>query len=439
MLFARPDIARWSTARSLRKAGLFASTGLILGAAHGHLLRHSGPEHVLVVAGTGKGKTSCLVLPNLLTWRQSILVIDPKADLYPVSAGWRRTFSRVVHLNPTSPLTDSHNPLAAIRLGTPHAVRDVQLVAEMLVNPDQRGAERRSSAEIHFGELAQEAFLGLILYGLSTQRARSLAALNALLVQTPLARLLPQMARSPHAAIQRAASVLTQTDGRDERSGIVSTFLRALRLYTDPLVARATDTSSFALRDLRERAQPMTVYVSVPFSDQERLRPWLRLVTRQLLEYAVSRQEGWPWKLLVLIEETQALRQMALVHEGLTYVRSAGVQFMLVTPSLERLIDLYGTHHNFFEGCDVKVAFGLGDMTTARAFSALALETEVTKRRRLGRQWSAERVKEPLLSPTALMQLRPDKALVLAGGQRVLAWKTFYRANAVWRERSAVC
>jgi type IV secretory pathway TraG/TraD family ATPase VirD4 len=57
----------------------------------------------------------------------------------------------------------------------------------------------------------------------------------------------------------------------------------------------------------------------------------------------------------------------------------------------------------------------------------------------VGRQWSTETVKEALLSPTALMNLPAQKALVIVGQQKVLAGKTYYKDNAVWAARSVVC
>src|ERR1041385_6507887 len=142
-LWTRPSIARWATPRQLRKAGLFASEGLILGAAYGRLLRHNGNEPALVVASTGSGKTSTFVLPNLLTWRESLLCHDPKNEIHPLTVGWRSTFSRVVTLSPTVSTSQRYNPLDAIALRTEHEVRDVQLVSDALVDPSGKGADRR--------------------------------------------------------------------------------------------------------------------------------------------------------------------------------------------------------------------------------------------------------------------------------------------------------
>ena len=165
-----------------------------------------------------------------------------------------------------------------------------------------------------------------------------------------------------------------------------------LRLYTDPLVARMTDRSDFSVRDLRERARPMSLYLSIPFGDQERLRGWTRLVLRQLLDYAVHKKEGWPWKLLCMIDEVPGLKRLNLLTDGLNYFAGYGVRLALITPSLEELIDTYGVHHNFLEGCKIKLVFGQEDAKVAEVFSQRVGQTEVMRTRQMGRS----RVREPV-------------------------------------------
>ena len=75
----------------------------------------------------------------------------------------------------------------------------------------------------------------------------------------------------------------------------------------------------------------MTVYLTVPYADQERLRPYSRLVIRQLLGYSTQRREGWRHRLLMLLDEVQALNKMAAVSEALNYAAGYGVHFCLVT------------------------------------------------------------------------------------------------------------
>ena len=63
----------------------------------------------------------------------------------------------------------------------------------------------------------------------------------------------------------------------EELSGVVSTASTCLQLYLDPIVARATSASDFALRDLIEGPVPLSLYLVVPPSDLSRTRPLVRL------------------------------------------------------------------------------------------------------------------------------------------------------------------
>lgn len=430
-----PTHAQWSTTRQLRNAGLFAKEGLILGRVGRRLLRHNGPDHLLLVAGTQKGKSTCFVLPNLLTWRESFLVCDPKDELYPLSAGWRRTFSRVVRLSPTSSVSQRWNPLDAIPIGQAQEIRAAQMIAEGVTDVEQKGTDHMSDAGRHFSGMAAEGFVGLVLYGLYTQRARSLGALDSLLVSVDIDRLLKTMHDYPHPAIHRAAWALRQAGPHGEKGGIVTTLSRALRLYSDPLMARATETSDFTLRDLRERARPMSLYLSIPPSDRERVKPWTRMLVRQCVDYATQHLTDWQWKLAVLLDEFPLLDRITAVSDGLTYAAGYGVRFLLVTASMEQVIETFHQHHPFFDGCEIKIAFSVDD-AAAKTFSQRVGETEVAKKRKVGRNWSTEQVKEPLLSPTALMNLPSEQALVVVGQQKAIAEKTYYKDNAIWAARS---
>ncbi|MBT8464148.1 MAG: type IV secretory system conjugative DNA transfer family protein [Deltaproteobacteria bacterium] len=76
--------ARWANKWDLVRAGLLRSVkrgGVYVGAWRDHVgnvryLRHDGPEHVLAFAPTRSGKGIGLVIPTLLSWRESAVVLD---------------------------------------------------------------------------------------------------------------------------------------------------------------------------------------------------------------------------------------------------------------------------------------------------------------------------------------------------------------------------
>jgi type IV secretion system protein VirD4 len=167
---------RWATRRSLRKAGLFAKEGVVLGTWRGKTVCYGGETHTLMVAPSGGGKTQSVGIPTALTWRGSLVLHDPKNELYPKTAGWRSTFSRVVRLDPTDPTSDFYDPSRVIRLGQSHEIRDGLLVADMLTNPD--GEPARGGSEQHFRDITTDVLLGVVLHGLYTRQSTTLVELD---------------------------------------------------------------------------------------------------------------------------------------------------------------------------------------------------------------------------------------------------------------------
>jgi type IV secretion system protein VirD4 len=211
-----------------------------------------------------------------------------------------------------------------------------------------------------------------------------------------------------------------------ELSGLLSTASRALRLFTDPIVARNTATSDFSLGDVRSRPQPFTLYLSVPFGDQERCRPLTRLVIRQLLDHCTQHRQGWVQRMLFMVDEVPTLKRLQVLADGLDFLAGYGVRLALITPSLHGLDRLYGPHNNFLEGCSLRIAFAPNDADIAERFSRLTGMMEREKERvmvareplRLLRDrttTSVESRAEPPLPATALIRLAPDQLLLLVG------------------------
>lgn len=79
--------ARWASASEQRHAGLRAQEGVLLGRAERDYLISDGPEHVMLYAPTRTGKGVGVVIPNLLTWPGSVVVLDIKRENFIATAG----------------------------------------------------------------------------------------------------------------------------------------------------------------------------------------------------------------------------------------------------------------------------------------------------------------------------------------------------------------
>src|SRR5436190_11679674 len=271
--------ARWAIRADLHAAGLVGRNGgVYVGAWPDEretvYLRHDGPQHVLAFAPSRSGKGVGLVLPTLLSWPSSVVVNDIKGENWALTAGWRRDRlgSVCLKFHPTAADGSSarYNPLLEVR-PWPSDVRDAQLIADMLIDPDGQGTRD------HWDLTAHDLLVGTILHVLYAERDKTLHGCLTLLadplraIETTLSTMLNaahdpggalgwidssgQPTRTHPAVAGSARALLNKSD--NERSSVVSSAVKFLNLYRDPIVVRNTETSDFAVQDLMHAEAPV--------------------------------------------------------------------------------------------------------------------------------------------------------------------------------------
>ncbi len=423
--------ARWATARDIRRLNLTKGDGVILGAWRNSLLRHDGDDHVLVVAPTNTGKSVGVSLPTGLVWRHSYVALDLKGENWTVTAGLRSSFGPAYRFAPTEAGAHRYNPLTQIRRGEAE-VRDAQVLADMLVDPE--GALRERS---HWQLRAFELLVAAILWTLYVEEKKTLSRLGELLAdpRRPVTHLLEEMLLrpikdgAPHPVVASGARQLLDM-AEAERSGVISTALGYLALYRDPVLARATEVSDFAIADIITGARPVSLYLVIPPEEISRLKALLRLVLNQILKRLTeiaADQDGKGRRVLLMLDEFPQLGRLDFFEHALAYIRGYRIKACLVAQSLNQIAQAYGEHSSILDNAHVRVAFACNDERTAKRISdMLGVTTETRSQMNyagsrmspwLGHTMvSRQEVPRPLLTPGEVMQLPASDALVLTGG-----------------------
>ncbi len=443
--------ARWADARDIRRLKLTSGDGVILGAWRGRLLRHDGDEHVLVVAPTNTGKSVGISLPTGLVWRHSYIALDLKGENWAVTSGLRSAFGPVYRFAPSEPDTHRYNPLTQIRRGDAE-VRDAQILADMLVDPE--GALRERS---HWQLRAFELLVAVMLWTLYAEDSKTFARLAELLAdpKRPISALLREMLErpikdgAPHPVVAAGArQLLDMADA--ERSGVVSTALGCLALYRDPLLARATEASDFDLEELICGERPVSLYLVVPPEEISRLKALLRLMLNQILKRlteVAALKAGSTRRVLLMLDEFPQLGRLDFFEHALAYIRGYGIKACLVAQSLNQIAQAYGEHSSILDNAHIRVAFACNDERTAKRISDMLGQTTETRSQMnyagsrmalwLGHtSVSRQDVSRPLLTPGEVMQLPSGEALILAGGSPpIRAAKLRYFEEPVFKAR----
>jgi type IV secretion system protein VirD4 len=444
--------ARWATEPEVREAGLLEPAGIYLGRLGKQHLRHAGPEHVLCFAPTRSGKGVGLVVPTLLSWPSSVVVHDIKGENWMLTAGWRSRFSHCLLFDPTDARSAAYNPLLEVRRG-PEEVRDVQNIADVLVDPEG-SIERRN----HWEKTSHSLLVGAILHVLYAEEDKTLAGVATFLSypSRPIESTLRLMMVTPHlgergvhpVVAQAARELLNKSD--NERSGVLSTAMSFLGLYRDPIAAQVTSRCDWRISDLVESDHPVSLYLVVPPSDISRTKPLVRLILNQIGRRLTESLEGVERRhqLLLMLDEFAALGRLDFFETALAFQAGYGIRAFLICQSLNQLAKAYGENNSVLDNCHVRIAFACNDERTAKRISdALGIATEQRAMKNYAGHrlspWlahlmvSRQETARPLLTPGEVMQLpSTEEIIMVAGLSPIRARKIRYYEDRGFRDCS---
>ncbi|MDR3440579.1 type IV secretory system conjugative DNA transfer family protein [Telmatospirillum sp.] len=425
--------AAWASRRDLTRAGLFNAEGLILGRTGRRMLRLRTDRHMLTLAPTRSGKGVSAVIPNLLTWPGSALIIDPKGENTAITARRRREMGQSVYVLDPWGITDEprarFNPIDLIGNDGGEFADDAALIADAIVAPPV-GAD-----ESHWVEESKALITGLILYVATSEPPdrTNLGHVRTLLTQgnEGFFALLETMASSPAAdgLVARAGNRQLQKEDR-EFSGVVSTAQAQTHFLDSARLRACLTSSSFDLSQLKH--EPMTIYLVLPTKRLHTHARWLRLVIASALDLLASEQTAPPVPVLFMLDEFAALGRLAIIETAMGLLAGYGVELWPIVQDLAQLKDLYPHRWESFVANAHLQTFGTNDPGTADYLERMLGNRTVTVRSEnasLDRGGSEQysRTARPLMTADEIRRMPPDQQILLLQGLRpILARKVRY-------------
>jgi type IV secretion system protein VirD4 len=347
--------ARLATLFDTRQAGLFANKGIVLGKKGGKLLVFGGAQHVLMSAPTRSGKGVGIVIPNLLHWTDSVVVLDIKQENWNITSRYRaKELKQACYLfNPAAVDGRSHryNPLAYIERAHPgKRMDDVQKIANMLF-PDREGTD------VIWTATPRALFTGIVSYLLDIEGEEGAPpiTMGQVLRESLMdgdgseyfAGVIEERRRygkplSP--ATESGLNTYVSIKSENTRAGVLGSFRSRLEIWLNPLVDAATSGNDFDLRLLRSK--PMSVYVGVTPDNLERMGPILNLFFQQLIDLNTRSLPGYGEKgkhqCLLLMDEFTSLGRVSILKKGIAYIAGYGLRMLPIIQSPSQLVDVYG-------------------------------------------------------------------------------------------------
>lgn len=443
--------ARWASEAEIRRAGLRARTGIVLGRKAGRLLVFGGQEHVMLYAPTRTGKGVGVVIPNLLAWPDSVVVLDVKRENWTATAGFRAAHGQAVHLfDPLDPegRTARYNPLGHIDRDDPTAILDeLQRIAAMLF-------PHPPNADPFWAESARTGFVGVGAYLAETpERPLTFGALYAELTagdpRTRFPALIDPRRKDGRPLSAGCVRALTDFTSSSENTfaSVRQSLTAKLNLWLNPRVCAATAASDFDLAELRSRRT--SIYLAASPDNLLRVAPLYALLFQQLVDQSCRAPPGpqqHPHQVLVLLDEFARLGHAEVLAKAFAYVAGYGLRLLPVLQSPAQLRAEYGPDvtEEILANCAVEIAFAPKELRLARDLSERLGDTTVrspSRSRPTGlsrghRSVSESEQRRPLLLPQELSQM-PDQDLIVlkAGLPPIRGRKLRYYGEPVFRRR----
>jgi len=433
--------ARFARAGDLAKHGMFAPSpeGIVVGRLGGKLVRLSGQQFAILAAPTRSGKGVGVVIPNLLEYQESVVVLDIKQENFDLTSGWRASRGQAIYLfNPFAEDRRTHrwNPLSYVSSDPAFRISDLQAIAAMLY-PDGDGKDKFWISH------ARNAFLAFTLYLFENNdeehrrkcppelrsfptlgRVHRLSAGNGSQQKQYLQELSAKPFLSGHARTA-FANLLSQAD--ETFSSILGTFKEPLNAFVNPVLDAATSGDDFLITDVRKKR--MTIYIGIQPNKLAESRVLVNLFFSQLInENTRELPQSNPalkHQCLLLMDEFTAIGRVDIIASAVSYMAGYNLRLLPIIQSVSQLDAVYGKEvsRTIITNHALQIIYAPREQQDANDYSEMLGYTTVHRRNRSqshGQQGSVSFTesleRRALMLPQELKAMGPEKEVFLYEG-----------------------
>lgn len=435
--------SRWS--KQGEQYSILSKTDGILLAKDNYLpVDKPGNINVMVVGGSGSGKSAAFVKPNVIPLLGSYVFTDPKGELYDDTAGYFEANGyeiKVLNLmNPNK--SDGFNPLMNIR----NVDTDLDIVTSTIFT----GQGGTTGSDPYWDNMAEKMLKALILFLIEGRpvEERNLASCANLVrlannngsfnIVSDLMKVLPDgsMARKSYEDVQIA------TD--KAYSSILSTLQSKLGKFDSSAIAALTATNTIEFKDISEKKTAL--YVISPDSHSTYdflLTIFFSQMIQQLYDHADKNGGKLNIPVYFFLDEFANIGQIPDFDKKISTSRSRKINFNVIIQNLDQLEAIYpDSFETILANCDTHLYLGSNSQKTSEYFSKALGEVNIvqesisvsTSKNTKGDEKggtnesvSKNKFSRPLMTPDELKRLPNDNCIILEKGLfPILAEKAFY-------------
>ena len=409
-----------------------------------------GNVNVLVVGGSGSGKSASYSIPNAFQMLGSYVFTDPKGELYDKTAGYlRKNGYEIKVLNLVNPAnSDGYNPLMHIS-----SEIDVDVVANTIVKGQ---ASEGSKSDPYWDDMAEMLLKALIYYLMAVrpEEEQNLASCSELVraansnggsnLLTELINQLPydHPARMYYKSIEIAPE---KTYG-----SILSSLQSKLGKFDSKEIAEVTSTDTINFEDIGTKKTAVYVISSDTHKAYDFLLTiFFSQMIQQLYDFADKNGGRLRVPTFFILDEFANIGQIPDFDKKISTSISRGISFSVILQNLDQLEAVYEKSYETIMGnCDTHVFLGSNSYKTVEYFSKALGEKTITRDNlsinrdkqfhRQGYSDSDQVMARALMTPDELRRMDNDLCIIYEKGIKpVKARKYYYFETPMARKLSA--
>ena len=399
-----------------------------------------GNVNVLVVGGSGSGKSASYSIPNAYQMLGSYVFTDPKGELYDKTAGYLKANGydiKVLNLvNPEN--SDGYNPLMHIQ-----SEIDVDVIANTII----KGQDSDGKGSDPFWDNNAEMLLKSLIYYLLEKRpkeeinltscaemVRAAASSNG----TNLLRELMSELPLSHPARTNFQSVEVVAGSEKTYSSILSTLQSKLGKFDSQEIANVTSTNTINFEDIANHKTAVYVISSDTHTAYNFLLTiFFAQMIQQLYNYADMNGGRLKVPTYFILDEFANIGQIPDFDKKISTSRSRGISFSVILQNLDQLEAVYEKSYETIMGnCDTHVFLGSNSFKTVEYFSkqlgetTIARDTKSTNRdknfSKQGYSTSDQIMGRALMTPDELRRMDNGLCIIFEKGLKPIKANKYY-------------
>ena len=397
-----------------------------------------GNVNVLVVGGSGSGKSASYSIPNAYQLLGSYVFTDPKGELYDKTAGYLKANGYEIKvLNLVKPQnSDGYNPLMHIS-----SEIDVDVIANTIVKGQKTGD---GGADPFWDDSAEMLLKALIYYLMATrpeeeQNLASCAELVRAANSNGGSNLLTELiSKLPYDHPARMNYKSIEIAPEKTYSSILSTLQSKLGKFDSKEIAELTSTDTIKFEDIGNKKTAVYVISSDTHAAYDFLLTiFFSQMIQQLYNYADDNGGALKVPTYFILDEFANIGKIPDFDKKISTSRSRKISFSVILQNLDQLEAIYEKSYETIIGnCDTHVFLGSNSYKTVEYFSKALGEKTIERDsisvsrdkqyHRTGQSYSDQIMARALMTPDELRRLDNDLCIIFEKGIKPVKANKFY-------------